>query len=240
MKNKIKYFTVILSLLIVFSCKEKTNYSKIDSNQTASKNEVHKIVINEMSDGGNYAYINVNENGNAYWMAIPNTEVKIGETYYYDGGMLMKDFESEHLNKTFDEIIFADGIRQTELPVKKEIKNPHENSNPVASSVEEVKIEQPKGGTTLETIFSNKESLSGKSITVKGKVVKVNNGILEKNWVHIVDGTQFENKKSLTVTTNELIKVGDTVTFKGKITIDKDFGYGYIYDILLEEGELIK
>ena len=102
MKNKIKYFTVILSLLIVFSCKEKTNYSKIDSNQTASKNEVHKIVINEMSDGGNYAYINVNENGNAYWMAIPNTEVKIGETYYYDGGMLMKDFESEHLNKTFD------------------------------------------------------------------------------------------------------------------------------------------
>jgi hypothetical protein len=240
MKNKIKYFTVILSLLIVFSCKEKTNYSKIDSNQTASKNEVHKIVINEMSDGGNYAYINVNENGNAYWMAIPNTEVKIGETYYYDGGMLMKDFESEHLNKTFDEIIFADGIRQTELPVKKEIKNPHENSNPVASSVEEVKIEQPKGGTTLETIFSNKESLSGKSITVKGKVVKVNNGILEKNWVHIVDGTQFENKKSLTVTTNELIKVGDTVTFKGKITIDKDFGYGYVYDILLEEGELIK
>jgi hypothetical protein len=240
MKNKIKYFTVILSLLIVFSCKEKTNYSKIDSNQTASKNEVHKIVINEMSDGGNYAYINVNENGNAYWMAIPNTEVKIGQTYYYDGGMLMKDFESEHLNKTFDEIIFADGIRQTELPVKKEIKNPHENSNPVASSVEEVKIEQPKGGTTLETIFSNKESLSGKSITVKGKVVKVNNGILEKNWVHIVDGTQFENKKSLTVTTNELIKVGDTVTFKGKITIDKDFGYGYVYDILLEEGELIK
>jgi len=240
MKNKIKYFTVILSLLIVFSCKEKTNYSKIDSNQTASKNEVHKIVINEMSDGGNYAYINVNENGNAYWMAIPNTEVKIGETYYYDGGMLMKDFESEHLNKTFDEIIFADGIRQTELPVKKEIKNPHENSNPVASSVEEVKIEQPKGGTTLETIFSNKESLSGKSITVKGKVVKVNNGILEKNWVHIVDGTQFENKKSLTVTTNELIKVGDTVTFKGKITIDKDFGYSYVYDILLEECELIK
>jgi len=240
MKNKIKYFTVILSLLIVFSCKEKTNYSKIDSNQTASKNEVHKIVINEMSDGGNYAYINVNENGNAYWMAIPNTEVKIGETYYYDGGMLMKDFESEHLNKTFDEIIFADGIRQTELPVKKEIKNQHENSNPVASSVEEVKIEQPKGGTTLETIFSKKETFKGKSIIVKGKVVKVNNGILEKNWVHIVDGTQFENKKSLTVTTNELIKVGDTVTFKGKITIDKDFGYGYIYDILLEEGELIK
>ena len=71
-------------------------------------------------------------------------------------------------------------------------------------------------------------------------MVKVNNGILEKNWVHIVDGTQFENKKSLTVTTNELIKVGDTVTFKGKITIDKDFGYGYVYDILLEEGELIK
>ena len=222
----------------MFGCKEKSNYSKIDSTQISSNKEVHKIVINEINDGGNYTYINVNEGTESYWMAIPKTAVKVGKTYYYDGGMLMKDFESEHLNKTFDKIIFSEGIRETEKPLK--IKNVHEHSSNSAPIVEEVKIEQPKGGTTLETIFSKKESFNGKSIIVKGKVVKVNNGILEKNWVHIVDGTQFENKKSLTVTTTELIKVGEIVTFKGKITLDKDFGYGYVYDILLEEGELIK
>ncbi len=240
MKNRIKYFTVIFSVLVLFSCKEKNNYSKIDSHQTTSKKQVHKIVVNEMSDGGNYTYINVNEDGKEYWMAIPNSDVKIGETYYYDGGLLMKNFESEHLNKTFEKIIFSEEIRQTEEPVKKEIKSSYEHSNNVGSTITEVKIEQPKGGTALASIFSNKKSFSGKNVTVKGKVVKVNNGILEKNWVHIVDGTQFETKKSLTVTTNELIKVGDTVTFKGSITLDKDFGYGYVYDILLEEGELIK
>ena len=63
---------------------------------------------------------------------------------------------------------------------------------------------------------------------------------MDKNWVHIADGTQFEDKKSITVTTQEIIKVGDIVTFKGKVTLEKDFGYGYVYDILLEEGELIK
>lgn len=235
-----RYIVIIISALVLISCKEKGNYSKIDSVQETSKTTTHKIVVNEMNDGGNYAYVNVTEGEKDYWMAIPNTDVKIGETYYYDGGMLMKDFESEHLNKTFEFIIFADGIRDTEEIVKKEVSDPHVHSNTENPNEVVVKIAQPKGGTTLENLFSEKESFEKKSITVKGKVVKVNNGILDKNWVHIVDGTQFENKKSLTVTTSELIKVGDTVTFKGTIALNKDFGYGYIYDILLEEGELIK
>ena len=92
----------------------------------------------------------------------------------------------------------------------------------------------------MAELFSAKKSFSGKSIIVKGKVVKVNDGIMNKNWVHIVDGTQFENKADLTITTIDSVNVGDIVTFKGVIILDKDFGQGYIYDILLEEGSLVK
>jgi hypothetical protein len=62
---------------------------------------------------------------------------------------------------------------------------------------------------------------------------------MDKNWVHIADGTTFENKKDITVTTTEIIKVGDTVTFKATLVLDKDFGAGYVYGVLLENGQVI-
>ena len=238
MKNKTKFFAVLFSLLFLMSCKDKENYSKVNNATTTAKSDVHKIVVKESLDGGAYVYLNVDENGKTYWMAISNMPVTVGDTYYYDGGMVMKDFESKQLEKTFDEIIFTEGIRTTEKIAENSEVNPHVTTNPVFNV--DVKIEKPKNGTSLAELFSDKESFSGKSIIVKGKVVKVNNGILDKNWVHIMDGTKFENKGDLTITTNELVKVGDTVTFKGKITLDKDFGKGYIYAVLLEEGELIK
>lgn len=234
-----KFFAVLFTLLMVVSCKDKGNYSKIKNPATSAKQDVHKIIVKEFLDGGNYTYLNVDENGKSYWMAVTNIAVTVGDTYYYDGGMVMKDFESKQLNKTFDEIIFANAVRTTEEFVQiKEEENPHANSNPVP--VSELKIEKPKNGTSLSELFSAKKSFSAKSIIVKGKVVKVNNGIMDKNWIHIVDGTQFENKVDLTITTNEEVNVGDIVTFKGIIVLDKDFGQGYVYDVLLEEGQLVK
>jgi len=233
-----KYFAVLFSILVMVSCKDKVDYSKINDETTAVKSDVHKIVVKETVDGGSYAYLNVEENGKTYWMAISNMPVTVGETYYYDNGMVMKDFESKQLNKTFDEIVFANTIRTTEAAVEVKQEDPHASSTPMP--VSDVKIEKPKNGTSLSELFSGKKTFSGKSIIVKGKVVKVNNGIMDKNWVHIVDGTQFENTNDLTITTAETVNIGDIVTFKGVIVLDKDFGQGYKYDVLLEEGKLIK
>lgn len=233
-----KYFAVLFSILLMVSCKDKQNYSKINNETPAAKSDVHKIVVKETVDGGNYAYLNVEENGKTYWMAIANMPVTVGETYYYEDGMVMKDFESKQLNKTFDEIVFVNGVRTTEVAVEVKQEDPHASSAP--APVSDVKIEKPKNGTSLSELFSAKKSFSGKSIIVKGQVVKVNNGIMDKNWVHIVDGTQFENKNDLTITTTETVNIGDVVTFKGVIVLDKDFGQGYNYDVLLEEGKLIK
>jgi hypothetical protein len=225
---------------MMVGCKDKGSYSKINNATSAAKSSIHKIVVKESLEGGNYTYLNVDENGQNYWMAIANIPVTVGDTYYYDGGMVMKDFESKQLNKTFDEIVFANTIRTTEIleDTSTEAENPHVAATPVIEN--DLKIERPKNGTSLAELFSSKKSFSAKSIIVKGKVVKVNNGIMDKNWVHVVDGTQFENKNDLTITTAETVNIGDIVTFKGVVVLDKDFGQGYVYDILLEEGELIK
>ncbi|NLP57967.1 hypothetical protein [Lutibacter sp. B1] len=238
MKNLTKILVVIFSVFALASCKQNNSYTKINNSKTAANVVTHKIVVNEFKDADMYTYINVTEEGKNYWMAIPKTEVKIGDIYYYDGGMVMKNFESKQFNKTFETITFADAVRTTEERVKTEI-NPHGNSDK-NTLISNVKIEKPKNGISLEELFKDKDAHSNKFIVVKGVVTKVNKEILEKNWIHIVDGTTFENKKSLTIASTELAKVGDTVTFKGKVTLNKDFGYGYIYDILLEEGELVE
>ena len=106
--------------------------------------------------------------------------------------------------------------------------------------VETITIIKPENGTSLEELFSKKELFSKNSIIVKGKVTKINNGIMDRNWIHISDGTEFEGKKSLTVTTQDSVNIGDIVTFKGTIILNKDFGHGYIYDIILEEGNIIE
>ena len=89
-------------------------------------------------------------------------------------------------------------------------------------------------------MFSNVNSYANKIIKIKGKVVKVNNAIMDKNWAHIQDGTKSGSDFDLTVTTNDMVNVGDVVTFTGKIALNKDFGFGYSYKVLLEDAKAAK
>ena len=87
--------------------------------------------------------------------------------------------------------------------------------------------------------MSDPESFENEEIISRGQVVKINNNILERNWVHIKDGTTFKDKTQITITTKDSVGLGDIVTFKGKLILNKDFGYGYVYPVLIENGELI-
>jgi hypothetical protein len=101
----------------------------------------------------------------------------------------------------------------------------------------DIKVEPCDGCTSISSLLSNKQSFSGKVIRVKGQVTKFNPEIMGKNWVHIQDGSEFQGGFDLTITTDKKVSLGDTVTFEGKIVLDKDFGYGYFYNILMEEGK---
>lgn len=104
----------------------------------------------------------------------------------------------------------------------------------------DIKIEPSEGVTSLADLFKNMKDYSGKTVKVKGKVTKVNPSIMGKNWIHIQDGTSFEEQYDLTVTSDFIPEAGTIITIEGKIALDKDFGYGYSYPILMEEGKLIQ
>jgi hypothetical protein len=125
--------------------------------------------------------------------------------------------------------------------------NPH-NMNPhgmnaqsqgskVAVEKMDVKVDPCKDCIKISDLLENKKAYSGKTIKVTGKVTKFNPEIMGKNWIHIQDGSEFQGGFDLTITTEQKVSVGEIITFEGKIALDKDFGYGYFYNVLMEDAK---
>lgn len=110
----------------------------------------------------------------------------------------------------------------------------------VITSKADVKVEPCADCITIGKLLADKKSYEGKVIKVKGQVTKYNAQVMGKNWIHIQDGTEYRDGFDLTITTDNTVSIGDTVIFEGKITLDKDFGYGYVYSVLMEEGKSVQ
>jgi hypothetical protein len=101
-------------------------------------------------------------------------------------------------------------------------------------------ITKAEGGKTIQEIFDEQTALAGSKVTVRGKAVKVNTGIMGKNWVHVRDGSGANGDNDLTITTTSpsLPDVGDLVLVTGTVALDQDFGVGYRYAVLLHDAEI--
>jgi len=77
-------------------------------------------------------------------------------------------------------------------------------------------------------------------VTVRGRVVKYNGGILGRNWLHLQDGSGelAKGTNDLTVTTTGAAAIGDVVTATGTGAVDRDFGAGYTYTVMVEDAAL--
>jgi hypothetical protein len=91
---------------------------------------------------------------------------------------------------------------------------------------------------TVAALNQNKATLAGQTISAQGKVVKVNNGIMGRNFVHVQDGTGDANSNNLIVTSKQTANVGDQVTVTGVVVVNRDFGAGYSYPLLIEEATI--
>ncbi|MDM8160859.1 hypothetical protein QUH73_13630 [Labilibaculum sp. K2S] len=221
---------MILGLAIFSSaCQSK----KTENQEATLPLGVSKVVVKETFNAGGYTYINGN---NDLWLAVGQRPIETGKTYYYKGALEMKNFHSKELNRDFPVIYFLNTISDT----------PIENNMPMqASSMKkqkakriEVSIEKTKGITSISELFSKKDEFSGKQISVKGKVTKFNQNIMGKNWIHIQDGSDFEGNFDLTITCKDVVSIGQIIEVSGTIALDKDFGAGYTYDIIMEDAKI--
>ncbi len=224
----------LVFIVVLMACSKKEEPIKPEAQ---AKTNVHQVVAVEAIQVNSYTYIKVKEGDKEYWMAITTMDVKKGETLYYETAMEMKNFESKELKRTFDSIFFVDNLSKIPPATAQGIK-----ASPQKPTIEkeEVSVTPAVGGITISQLFSNTGSYANKSVKINGKVVKVNNGIMGKNWAHIQDGTNGNGEYDLTVTTMDKVSVGEVVTFEGKISLNKDFGYGYSYKVLLEDAKAKK
>jgi hypothetical protein len=106
----------------------------------------------------------------------------------------------------------------------------------------DVKVPKAEGSNakTVAELWAQRASLKGKEVAVKAKIVKVTNSVMGKNWLHVRDGSGSKAAKDndLTVTTDVVAKVGDVVTVTGTVSVDKDFGAGYAYPVIVENAKL--
>lgn len=93
---------------------------------------------------------------------------------------------------------------------------------------------------SVAELNNNKAALAGQTIRAEGKVVKVNNGIMRRNFVHVQDGTGGEGSNNLVVTSQQTAAVGDQVSVTGVVVVNRDFGMGYSYPLLIEEATITK
>ncbi len=97
-------------------------------------------------------------------------------------------------------------------------------------------ITKAKGGYTVEELFAKKGTLKGKKVAVRGKVAKISEGIMGRNWIHLQDGSGKQGTNDITVTTNQSARVGDVVLITGNLATDRDFGGGYKYAVIIEDA----
>jgi len=92
---------------------------------------------------------------------------------------------------------------------------------------------------TVAAINGSGASLAGQTVSAQGKVVKVLNGIMKRNFIHVQDGTGNADTNDLIVTSKQTARVGDQVTISGVVAVNRDFGRGYLYPLLIEDASIV-
>lgn len=107
--------------------------------------------------------------------------------------------------------------------------------------VGDVKVPKAAGkdARTVAELFAQRSALKGKTVSVRGKVVKYNPGIMGKNWIHLRDGTGAAGKDNdVTVTTQDAAAKGDVVTVQGTVAVDQDIGMGTPYPVIIQDAKV--
>lgn len=140
--KKINLFFILLVSLLLIQCKNEgekytpfietapiqheSNNPKIlnphDTEVDRTKPFYQGTVV-EVLDAGGYTYLKIkesleghkqqpNHNQTSFWIVVERTPAMIGDEVRFQKELVTKNYKSEALNKTFDELMFASNIQR--------------------------------------------------------------------------------------------------------------------------------
>ncbi|MCK5540542.1 MAG: DNA-binding protein [Deltaproteobacteria bacterium] len=199
-----------------YSAKMDNPAGSVEKSRPATGSLAGKVL--ETMDSGGYTYALLATEDGDKWVAAPKTVVKVGQTAAFAPGMVMRDFKSETLGRTFAELVFSSGLAGAgsgksmmaagSCPNTKETNaedgSPHggagmggdgmgsmKSSGRVTVPPVDLAIEKAdaENAFTVVEIYQQGTALNQKKVAVRGKVVKVSANIMGKNWIHLQDGS---------------------------------------------------
>ena len=226
----------LLSILIVLIAPYVSAADRSSAPAQAAAPTVFTGEVLEVQQVESYTYLRLKMRDGETWAAINRAPVTKGAVVTIENAMVVNNFESRAMKKTFQTIVFGN-LAGT---------NPHAGMArpaaaapvvPVAPDAMIAKASGPNAKTVAE-INTQAASLKDKTVLVRGKVVKYNAGIMGRNWIHLRDGSGSAAARTndVLITSLNAVKVGDVVTAKGIVRTDKDFGSGYVYKVIVEEA----
>lgn len=210
----------------------------------------------ETMDSGGYTYVLVDTDQDQRWAAAQQTAVSAGDVVQMGTGMPMTGFTSKTLDRTFDVLYFVDGLQNLSAPAAAATQgaaalpegHPATGMPPGHPSVDaagdaaaaDTPVAALEPGQDIAWVHGNRDSLGGKQVSLRGKVVKYNEGILGWNFIHLQDGSGdvADGSNDLTITSKATTAVGETVVVTGTVILDKDFGAGYAFPTMIEDATI--
>ena len=212
--------------------------------------------VKETMNSGGYTYVLLATEHGDLWAAAKEFAVVSGDEVEVGALMPMRNFHSATLERTFQQVLFvarasvigsspdAGPARPEQGPPKTGVPPGHPPigdtatlSKPAPSAPKKGQIEVLSNGLTVTELFDKRADLNGKAVKFRGRVVKANRGILGRNWLHIQDGTGEPGSNDITVTSvTGFATPGTLVVIEGTLGLEKDFGAGYTYDVIVEDA----
>jgi len=204
----------------------------------------------EVKDVDAYTYLRLKTADGETWAAVNRSPVKAGAEVTIAKPMVMRNFESKSLGRSFDVIVFgvlagSPGATAASAPPAggADLGAIH-GSRASAPAVAVAKVEKAEGanGRTVAEIHAQRASLKDKPVTIRASVVKVTANVMGRNWIHLRDGSGSagDGSDDLLVTSKERPKVGDVVVASGVVRTDVKLGSGYAYEVLVEGASFAK
>ncbi len=256
---------VLLTALAVAGCKKQEQPAAPQGTAAAPEGGAPSAALQgkivERLDAPPYSYLKLKTAQGEVWAAVPKTDAGPGKDVAVAGAMPMKDFESKTLNRKFDVVYFGTlagegapaaapagmgggmGAMGGEggKPDPQQMAAQHAAAAAGPTDVPVGKVPKASGADarTVAEVWAQRTALKEKPVAVRGKVVKYNAGIMGKNWLHLRDGSGAAGKDNdITITTQDQTAVGEVVLVKGTVRVDKDFGAGYAYPVIIEDAKV--
>ena len=253
---------LFISLNLLLGCEKDVQQPPTPKVETQSEDKSTNLAsgtVIESIDAAGYTYVQVESNAENIWLAGPKTTITQGGSIDVNTRAPMRNFHSKALDRDFPVIYFVDsysGSAVQSAPAQTSASASAATATATATmdmptgnqAVTNIKsmvaknldlktpVKRAEDGQTIAEIYANKHELSGKLVKVRGKVSKFTPNVMNKNWIHIIDGS---GENDLTVITDQLVKPEQMIVIEGTVLLDKDFGYGYFYELLIDNAKVV-